>query len=88
LIEVAALFRDLQPVVHGLDGHLVQLLPLLLIVLHFLGVAVVQTVTVKGQVEFLLVGQFVKDIGLVGRGDVEEGLEAVGVGWVVEDEEF
>jgi hypothetical protein len=82
------LLRDLQPVVHGLDGYLVDLLPLLLIVDHFLGVAVVQTVAIKSQVEFLLVGQIVEDLGLVGRGDVEEGLEAVGVGWVVEDEEF
>jgi hypothetical protein len=53
LIEVAALLRDLQPVVHGLNGHLVQLLPLLLIVLHFLGEAVFQIILVECQIQFM-----------------------------------
>ena len=53
LIEVTALFRDLQPVVHGPDGYLVQLLPLLLIVLHFLGEAVFQIILVECQIQFM-----------------------------------
>lgn len=71
--------------VHGLNCHLVDLLPLLLIVLHFLGVSVFQTFTVEGQVEFLLVGQLIEHSSLVGRGDIQEGLEALGVSRVVED---
>lgn len=42
LIEVAPFLRNLQPVAHGFDVHLVYLLPLLLVMVHFLSVAVVQ----------------------------------------------
>lgn len=53
LIEVTALLRDFQPVVHGLDGHLVDLLPLLLVMPHFLGEAVFQIILVECQIQFM-----------------------------------
>ena len=53
LIEVTALLRDFQPVVHGLDGNLVDLLPLLLVMPHFLGEAVFQIILVECQIQFM-----------------------------------
>lgn len=87
-VEVAGVRREIRPVSLGPADDPIQPLPLLLAVGENGSVAVRQVVTVEGQVQFLLPGQFGQDGQLVGGGDVEEGLEAERIARVIVEQQL
>ena len=88
LVKVAACRRQLLPVCQGADDHLVELLPLLLVVPDRGREAVVEIVAIEGQVQLLLAGQLGQDLQLVPFADVEERLETEGIEGVVQHYQF
>ena len=84
-VKVSLLRGNGIPVAASPVHHLVEALPVLPVVLDDLGEAVVQPITIEGEVELVLVGQLVKNPGLVLGGYIQEGFEPVRIGRVVED---
>jgi hypothetical protein len=88
LIKVALLGRDLSPVAHGFVYQCSELPSLLLIMLHNLCEVVAEVISMKGQVEPILVGELSKSPSLVFLTHIQERLKQVRRSRVILDQQF